>query len=235
MSALRRARAAFYRLDGPWHRRRAFEAVGSRHYSYPALRGIDRRLIELLPQQGGTFLEAGAHDGYTQSNTYHLERFRGWSGVLVEAVPELSSKAARRRGRSRVVNAALVPPEREGGQVTVHFGDLMSSLDDPGHAAGGLANAGRTGYEASVPGRTLSSILDEAAIGAPDLMSLDIEGHELSALRGLDLDRHAPRLLVVELLDPVALRPRFDELLGDRYAFREMISPEDAVYELRGA
>jgi hypothetical protein len=42
MSALRSARAAFYRLDGPWHRRRLFEAVGSRRYSYPPLRDIDR-------------------------------------------------------------------------------------------------------------------------------------------------------------------------------------------------
>src|SRR3954469_21340764 len=112
--ALTAARRAFYNLDGPWLRCRLFEALGSRRYSWPALNDLDRSLQRLLPDRPGTFMEAGAHDGYTQSNTYYLERFRGWHGVLVEAVPELHAKAARRRRRSRVVQAALVGPEREG-------------------------------------------------------------------------------------------------------------------------
>jgi hypothetical protein len=109
-----RARRTFYNLNGPWLRRGAFEALGSQRYSHPALHGMDARLEELLPEDGGTFVEAGAHDGFTQSNTYYFERFRGWRGVLVEAVPELHAKARRRRRRSVVVRAALVAPEREG-------------------------------------------------------------------------------------------------------------------------
>jgi FkbM family methyltransferase len=228
----RRARAAFYRADGPWIRRGLFEAVGSRRYSQPAEPGLDR-LAELVPDRPGTFLEAGAHDGYSLSNTYYLERVMGWRGVLIEAVPALYEKTRRRRTRSQVVNAALVSPEREGQSVTVHFGDLTSTIDDPSIAERGLINAGMSGYSVDVPGRTLSSILDDAGIGAPDLMVLDIEGHELEALKGLELDRHAPRMLVVEMLEADAQKPAFDALLGDRYLFEEMLTPFDGLYRLR--
>jgi FkbM family methyltransferase len=230
--SLQRARATFYRRGGPWLRRGLYEAVGSRKYSYPAIGGIDRRLIELLPHEGGTFVEAGAHDGYTQSNTYHLERFRGWSGLLVEAIPELCDKAARRR-RAQVVNAALVPPADAGQPVKLHFGDLMSTMGDRMHAEGGLSNANMAGYEVAVTGRTLSSLIDDAGIGAPDLMVLDLEGRELGALQGLDLGRHAPTVLVVETLEAASNRHELDDLLATHYEFREMVSPDDALYVLR--
>jgi FkbM family methyltransferase len=230
---LRAARRAFYNADGPWLRRGLFEAVGSRRYSRPALHGMDRRLEELLPPGPGVFVEAGAHDGYTQSNTYYLERFLGWRGLLVEAVPELCEKARRRRPGSIVRQAALVAPEQEGTDLVVHFGDLSSTLGSSEHARGGLDNAGRRAYEVTVPGRTLSGLLDETELGRPDLLVLDVEGHELDALRGLDLDRHAPELLVVEMLDLPRQRPAFDELLAARYAFQGSLSEWDALYRRR--
>ena len=231
--ALTSARRAFYRLGGPWYRRGLFESLGSQRYSRPALHGMDRRLEALVPPGPGVFVEAGAHDGFTQSNTYYLERHRGWRGLLVEPVPELHAKARRRR-RAQVVNAALVGPEAEGTTVPIQFGDLMSTVrDQPGHAAAGLENAGRRAYTAHVPARTLSSLLDEAGLEHVDLLVLDVEGHEAEALRGLDLDRHAPSLILLELLDLPAQRPVFDALLGERYRFEQELSPWDALYRKR--
>jgi FkbM family methyltransferase len=179
------------------------------------------------------FVEAGAHDGYTQSNTYYLERFLGWRGLLVEAVPELFEKARTRRPGSIVTQAALVAPEQDATDVVVHFGDLASTLGEPEHARGGLENAGRTAYEVTVRGRTLSGLLDDSNLGRPDLIVLDVEGHELDALRGLDLERHGPSLLVVEMLDMANQRPEFDALLADRYEFAQSVSEWDALYRRR--
>ena len=229
----RAARRAFYNMGGPWHRRTLFEALGSRRYSRPALHNMDRLLEDIVDDEPGVFVEAGAHDGYTQSNTYYLERFLGWQGLLVEAVPELFEKARARRRRSIVTHAALVGPERNGTETMVHFGDLASTLGDPRHAAGGLNNAGRNAYEVSVPGRTLSALIDEAALGRPDLIVLDVEGHELDVLRGLDLARHGPEFLMVEMLDMGQQRHRFDEQLGARYEFAEALSSWDALYRRR--
>ncbi len=234
VSPLVAARRAFYNADGPWRRRGLFEAFGSQRYSRPALHGMDTILGELLPADGGVFFEAGAHDGYTQSNTYYLERHRGFRGILVEAIPELHAKAQARRRNSHVVHAALVGPKQAGTTVTIQFGDLMSQLGDDGaHAEGGLRNAGREGYAVQVPGRTLSQVIDEAGAGVPDVLFLDIEGHELQALRGLDLTRHAPRLLVIEMLDLDRQKPGFDALLGAVYRFDRALSKDDALYVRR--
>ena len=202
-------------------------------YSCPALFGMDRRLAELMPEPGGTFLEAGAHDGYTQSNTYFLERHRGWSGVLVEPVPELRAKCERRRPRARVLGCALVGPEHPDPDITIHFGDLMSTVGVSDHAAGGLAVAGRRAYSMPVPARTLSAVLDEAAIGALDVLVLDLEGHELEALRGLDLERHTPRYIMLETLHRGVQQPALDAALASRYEFTEALSDYDLLYRRR--
>jgi hypothetical protein len=89
--------------------------------------------------------------------------------------------------------------------------------------------AGRSPYSVAVPARTLSSILDIASIGPIDALILDLEGHELEALRGLDLNRHAPRFMLIEALTDTA-RPRLDELLAARYELVEMPSQHDLLY-----
>lgn len=227
------ARRRFYNLDGPWYRRGIAETIGSKRYSRPALFEMDRKLEMLMPERGGTFLEAGAHDGYTQSNTYFLERYRGWSGVLVEPVPELRAKCERRRPRSQVFGCALVGPDHHDADIPIHFGDLMSTVGESTYAAGGLAVTGRSAYSVCVPARTLSSVLEEAGTGPLDLMILDLEGQELDVLRGLDLERHAPRHLLVEALDRHAQQPALDAALMSDYEFVEALSDYDLLYRLR--
>jgi FkbM family methyltransferase len=192
---------------------------------------MDRRLAELMPRRGGTFVEAGAHDGFTQSNTYYLERHRGWSGVLVEAVPELAARCRRRRPHSTVAGCALVGPDFPGESIEVQFGDLMSTVGPDGsHAAGGLMMTGRRPYSVRVRARTLSSVLAEAGLTNIDLLVLDLEGNELEAIAGLDLERYAPIFVVIEALDRATQRPAVDRALAPRYAFVEALSEYDLLY-----
>ncbi len=231
--SLTAARRAFYNLDGPWHRRGIAEMIGSTRYSRPALFDIDRKLATLMPWHGGTFLEAGAHDGYTQSNTYFLERHRGWSGVLIEPVPELRAKCERRRASSHVLGCALVGPDHAGHDITIHFGDLMSTVAAESHAADGLAVVGRSPYSLSVPARTLSAALEQTGVLEIDLMVLDLEGQELEVLRGLDLEQHAPHHLLLETLDRASQQPALDAALGRHYDFIEALSDYDLLYTRR--
>lgn len=216
-----------------------FERLGSERYAYPALFAMDRMLTRHVLGNGtGTFFEAGAHDGYTQSNTYALEARHGWSGVLVEAVPKLAAKCEKRRPRSRVFNCALVEAADPGSTVKVHFGDLLSNISDARgsdeaskeFATGGLVNTGLRGYEVEVPARTLDSVLEEAGIERPDVMCLDIEGLELGILRGSDLERHGPRWLLIEMLEMESQLPQFQELLGDGYEIAEIPTPHDVLF-----
>jgi hypothetical protein len=52
----------------------------------------------------GTFLEIGANDPVLLSQTRHLAQL-GWTGVLVEPIPELADRLRLERPDSRVVQA----------------------------------------------------------------------------------------------------------------------------------
>ena len=217
-------------------RRSAAEARGDDHLSHPALHDLDRKLNAIIDRDGGFFIEAGAHDGYTQSNTYWLERFRGWRGLLVEPTPELAGEARKSRPGATVMQCALVAPEDSGSTVRMHFGDLMSMIDGAKEADwpdAGTVLGWRDRHELDVQARSLSSLLDE--IGAPevDLLSLDVEGFEAPALRGLDLQRHAPRYVLVELHDRERDRPPVDEVLAPSYVEHSWLSPVDLLYVRR--
>lgn len=215
-------------------RRRRLAAGAQDPIVHPALHDMDRKLDAILDCDGGFFVEAGGNDGYTQSNTYWLERFRGWRGLLVEPMQELYELCRDERPGSTVVRAALVPLDHEGDTVRMRFADLMSTVagghEDEARTRMGTIQGWRDPYEAEVPARTLSSVLDD--IGAPevDLLSLDVEGFEPGVLAGLDLTRHAPRWILVEVHDEATGRPPIEAILGDRYVLHERLSPVDLLY-----
>jgi FkbM family methyltransferase len=183
----------------------AFERWGSDRYSHPAENDLDRKLARYLPEYGGVFVEAGAYDGYLSSNTYWFERFRGWTGVLIEALPELADRARKERPRSRVFQCALVPANYEEAWVTMRYGASMSVVlhswadtdQELEHARTGARVHHGEMCEVQVPARSLTDVLSKAGITDIDLMTLDVEGYEAQALRGLDLSRHCPRFLLI--------------------------------------
>lgn len=178
-----------------------------RHGVRPALNGLDRKLEQYLNFPNGFFIEAGANDGYEQSNTYYLERRLGWNGLLVEGIPERAAACERQRPNSVVMNCALVSNTFVGSSITMHFADLMSIVDgarndadlDNAHVELGLkVQRLDQSYNVDVPARTLGSILDELGAPSVDFLSLDVEGYELSVLEGLRIDSHRPRYLLIE-------------------------------------
>ena len=191
-------------------RRALCEAAGIPWYSRPALNDLDRKLERYLDFDGGFFVEAGANDGFTQSNTYYFERLRGWRGVLIEPIPELFERCKKMRSHSHVVQSALVGPDYKGTTIDMQFAGLMSvtsdAFGDEGKRRAHIENAVNAAqmdesgaYIVSVPVNTLSKILEQASVTQEiDLLSLDVEGGEIMALEGLNRSLHSPRFICVE-------------------------------------
>jgi len=169
--------------------------------------GEDRILAEHFAGQMGYFVEVGAYDGVEYSNTCHFEKL-GWSGLLVEADPELAEKCRKSRPRSAIANCAAVatggPKEISFDVVEGHRGlsgvevnmDFVRSL------------TGRSAEEIkirriTVPALTLDEILEKNGGREISFMTIDVEGQEMPVLRGFTISRWKPGIVIMERNTPV--------------------------------
>ena len=147
-------------------------------------------------QQHGTCLEVGALDGIKDSITLHFEE-TGWSCILVEANPELAEKAKANR-RARVFSCAAGRATGMTEFVIAKGAEYLSTMKPtPKHVARILTDGG-TIEKVKVTVMRVDDILEEAGVSHLDFATIDVEGAELEVLRGFDLHRWQPKVLVVE-------------------------------------
>ena len=155
----------------------------------------------------GVFVDIGAHDGTTLSNTLVFERERGWRGLCIEPNPAVFSELAR----ARQVPTLNVAVGAENGflpfrQVTGH-GEMLSGLADeasPDHVARIEREIARFGGRTTiinVPVRRLADILAEHEIDEVHYLSIDTEGAEHAILASLDQARLFVHVVDVECND----------------------------------
>lgn len=170
--------------------------------------GEDVLLFHLFPgKTDGFYIEVGAYDGYTYAVTYAFECM-GWTGLLVEPIPERHAACKALRQWSQVEHAAL---SKRGSTGTASFAHITSSKHDyeassflPGSVAEKRTmrppKAGRGGgatQTITVPLTTMDNLLKDYK-GLVDFMILDVEGAEMNLLDGFDLDRYKPGVMIVE-------------------------------------
>lgn len=133
----------------------------------------------------GYYAEIGALDGRRFSSTLALEE-RGWHGICVEAHAGYVARLRANRPGSRVVHAAAGAGDADAVTFYANARGSLSTVP----WLGGLE-------EQTVPLRTVSSILDEERAPHVDVLSVDCEGADADVIRGIDLARHRPSLIVV--------------------------------------
>ena len=200
----------YFRLHNRWTR--------PFYGKYFGLSSLDKKIEGYLPHKNGYFVELGANDGITQSNTKYFELFKSWKGVLIEAYGPNFQKCVRNRKKTtKSFHAACVSSEFSSKKVKLLYSNLMTiSLDGDNQIEDPRAHAleGREFLESSeqvhlfeAPARTLESILDEAlAPSEMDLLSLDVEGSEIEVLKGLNHSRYKFHFICVETRNEKAMK-----------------------------
>lgn len=149
-------------------------------------------------QKEGFFIEVGCIDGRRFSNTLTFED-RGWKGMCVEAHSGYIDMLKKNRPNSIICHCAAGETDEKATFYANARGSL-STLDKTKEESFQL-NYGSyfSGFEEQhVKKARLSSLLDAYHVGSIDILSLDIEGYEVEAMKGLDLFRHRPKVLVIE-------------------------------------
>ncbi len=163
-----------------------------RSFSHVTSKGqpLDIALDSIFNKEGGFYIELGANNGLTQSNSAFFEFSRGWTGVLIEPSPTAYEECCKNRPASICFNMACVSNTYVGDEIKGDFnGGMMSSV--------GGARVG--GQLVTVKVSTLEKVLDSVGPKSIDFLSLDTEGYELEILRGLNLEKYRPRYMLIEI------------------------------------
>jgi hypothetical protein len=162
--------------------------------------GQDLAVLEYYKnKRNGYFVEVGASDGVSFSNTYLLEKDFGWKGVCVEALPEKFKQLCKSRPTAICVENAVF---NETG-LTLKF-DIAHSFDMLSGISSYITERWSERVKSNcttidVKTITLTDLLKNA--NAPafiDYLSLDTEGSEFEILKVHDFSKYKFGLIDVE-------------------------------------
>lgn len=152
----------------------------------------------------GSFVEVGAYDGESFSNTSCLGDL-GWRGLLVEPIPEFAQLCRNRHAKNsgiHVIECAIGSVQKQIElAVAGPLSTTKDSLLDAYQQIDWAKEASQAARKIRVPQITLDSLLSASNIRPDfDLLVVDVEGGESDVFAGFSLYDWRPRMLIVELV-----------------------------------
>ena len=171
--------------------------------------GEDAIVLDYFGGRVGVYVDVGAFDGVTSSNTYALQ-LAGWRGVCIEPSPIAFNKLVESRLSpvTECVQCACVD-KLDGGMMPFMLLDTIPQFSgispdsEKVRRECAVMDVAVHPQVINVRAVTLDDVLNQSALGVEqiDFVSIDTEGTELDVLRGFDLDRWKPQLLCIESND----------------------------------
>lgn len=163
-------------------------------------------------KKGGYFVEFGATNGVTLSNTYCLEKSFGWNGILAEPARCWHAELSANRKCNIETNCVW---EKSGEQLK--FNEVSSrelSTINAYSGSDGHSLDRQNGEVYLVETVSLNALLEKHA--APrniDYLSIDTEGSELTILNSFDFSKYNINIITVEH-NFTGIREKIHELLS---------------------
>jgi len=151
----------------------------------------------LSGRRNGFFVECGAADGKTFSNSLFFELERNWTGLLIEA-NEGYHRALLDVNRRAYVLQSCLSTERRPANVRMQPAGLLGGIADKIHPIHSAFIGHNKKPELSVNCFPLNTIMAALDVSHVDYLSLDVEGPELEILRTVDWTRLHIDVITVE-------------------------------------
>jgi len=146
------------------------------------------------------FVEIGAYDGETVSNTSGLVD-AGWRGIYVEPVHHNYLKCIERHKNNDVIVSNIAIGLEEGVQ-SIYTNGLLSSMEES-HAELGITKFNYPQYDKDECFQMrMDSFLKLHRVPYNfDLLVVDVEGRENQVFDSFNLSQWRPQMMIVELVD----------------------------------
>lgn len=195
----------------------------------------DRILLQLLNikqlenlKHNGFFIEAGAYDGQTISNTLHLERFKNWTGLLVEPSKENYNLLKKVNRKSYTINCCLTANNTSLYKTYAEAGPFSIITTDT------TDSDTKSDKSKIIICHSLNKILKKLFKlinfnRKIDYLSLDIEGSEKEMIEAFDWQKYEISLLNIEYNQNKTLYNWIKNYLGN-YGYIETFV-DDVYYQ----
>lgn len=178
------------------------EKVENKHYSQL---GQDKFVDEFFGQKkNGVFIDIGAHDGKSCSNSLFLEESRGWSGICIEPSPREFGILNESR-KSINLNMCVSNYDGESDFTYIEgYSNMLSGLSEDyndshrNRIQGEVNHYGGKVNSIKMPVFRLQTILDKYNISNIDYCSIDTEGSEFNIIKSIDFDRTTIKVFSIE-------------------------------------
>lgn len=167
-------------------------------------------------KKDGFFVELGAYDGVTISNTLFFERYLGWKGICIEPMVEAFNKLIYNRN-CICVNECIsntsepkdfyqiqVEKELKEKNIKARWPEMFSGFEQNFHPKQRVKIANRIRPEHVSTKHivlnpiTLQKVFDDLQVIHVDFLSLDTEGNELDILQSIDFNICTISVILVE-------------------------------------
>ena len=151
-----------------------------------------------------TFFEFGATDGIDLSNSYTLERYLNWNGVLSEPSPQWHNKLKENRPNANIISECIWSESNKELNFFESEVGVLSSLENfkesdkismPGNTQARLKN----GKNIIVKTISLNDAIEKKFNSrSPSYISIDTEGSEYEILKNFNFKKYRPLVFTIE-------------------------------------
>lgn len=167
--------------------------------------GQDKFIDEYLNNKvNGVFIDIGAHDGQSCSNSLFFEKYRNWSGICIEPGIEEFKKLNETR-KSININACVSDYDGESIFTYIEgYANMLSGLSEsynPSHEmriSNEVRHYGGKVNNIKIEVFKLQTILEKYGIYEIDFCSIDTEGSEFNIVKSIDFNKTNIKIFTIE-------------------------------------
>ena len=151
-----------------------------------------------------TFLEFGATDGLEYSNSYTLEKFYGWKGILAEPDPQWHKHLKNNRPDAKIIFDCVWANSNEKLNFLSSDVGVYSTIDsfkfsDKDSMPGNTDLRNKSSKNITVNTISLNDLIKKKFNNTPpSYISIDTEGSEYEILSNLDFKKYCPKVFTIE-------------------------------------
>ncbi len=166
---------------------------------YYSFSGVDVIIENIFRNKNnGFYIDVGCQHPIKNNNTYHLHK-KGWLGINIDLDIDNINLFNAARPKDHNIHVAV---SSQIGEADLFFYHKKSPINTIDKKTSDYQKAHVSDIK-KIKTDTLNNIINNSKYNNKkfNLLSIDVEGHELEVLKGLDFIKYKPDVIVVEFLD----------------------------------